>query len=167
MVKLLTWVGTSFLSQTTPPAPYYYESTLYRYTLHTNAGRQHRPKTSRMATALCPCSGLLWKAAQLTQQKWSTFSNLLCCIFPVTALMILFAEESGSGVWWDHPGCWLKGSCWHSWRLCHKMRTTWHLPDSERNSYKPWITLAKQCSSLMYSIGTNITLGRTSFRCMK
>lgn len=157
MAKLLTWIG---IIQARPPLQSCTAmSTLYRYTLHTDAGRQHHPKTSRVPTALCPHSGVLWEAAQITQQKWATFSNLLCYIFPVAAQMILCPGEPGSGAWWEHPGCWLMGSCWRSWRPRRKTRTTWRPPHSERDSYKPWITLPKECSGLLYSVGKNITSG--------
>lgn len=112
--------------------------------------------------APCPPSDVLWKAAQLTWQKWATSSNLLCYIFLVTAQTTLFPGESGSGAWWDHPGCWLMGSWWHSWRPHRKMQTTWHLPRSERGLHKPWITLPKECSSLMYSVGENV-ISRENF----
>ena len=152
-------MGTLFLKQTTPPVVRAV-STLYWYTPHTSAGRQHDPETSKAATAPCPCSGVLWEAAQLTRQKWATSSNLLCCIFPVTAQMILCPGEPGSGAWWEHPGCWLMGSCWRSWRPRRKTWTTWHSPRSERGSHKPWITPPKGCSSLMYSVGKSVTAGK-------
>lgn len=138
-------------------------STLNRYTLHSGAGRRHHPVTSRVTTTLCPCLGVLWEAAQLTSQKWATFINLLCCIFLVTAQMILCPGESESEAWWEHPGCWITGSCWHSWKPPHKTRTTWRLPHSERSSHKRWITLPKECSVLKYSVGKNVTSGKTSF----
>lgn len=135
MAKLLTRMGTTFLSQTIPPVLYCYGRLV-----------QVHPETSRVATAPCPRSGVSQEAAQLTRQKRAKFSNLLCYIFPLTAQMILCPGETGSGAWWEHPGCWLTGSCWRSWRPRHKMQTTWHLPRPEKGTHKPWITLPKECS---------------------
>lgn len=118
-------------------------------------------------TAPCPGLRVLWEAAELTPQKWwTTFRNLLCYTFLMTAQMILFPGESGSGAWWVHPWCCPLGICWHSRRPPRKTRPTWRPPRSARGSHNPQLIPPRHWSGLMHSVNKNIT-SRKNFICEK
>lgn len=154
-------MATSFLGQTTHSPVLLWTPRTGTLPYHT----LHHPKTSRVVTAPCPGLRLLWEADELTPEKlWTTFNNLLCYIFLVTAQMILFPGESGSGAWWGHLQCCLLGRCWHSWRPPRKTRTTWHPPRSARGSHKPELIPPREWSGLTHSVDKNIT-SRKNFIC--